>query len=527
MRLSIKAHIYSRAAELVLTHSRHTETDTSSSTRDRLVLSTNFFFPRPPAADNSVTMDTEQPPGSDNGTAAANGSSVDQRFYLDRGSYQHLDPGGDLRSVVPALLGVLCAAGLACNLSAMAALVSHARRGKLSLVNGLIFNLMLADGLVLAFSVPVRAAAYHRSSWTLGWPVCKTADWFLQSCMAAKSFTVAAMAEACYRYVSGGGPSKQVSLRPRSVLAVLLVTWLTALSVAAPHLLFATLRRESRGLVCVMAPPPESRDFMWVYVKAYPLAVFCLPLSVATLYFWKAYGRRQRRATKTQNLRAQIRSRRLTLMVFCLTAATALLWLPHWVVWLWERHLAERERERGGEQVGSSPPLLLSLAAQLLTFSLSLVNPLVVLSLSEEFREGYWGLWRRLTLRKQRPTPKAKPGPHNPTSLMSPHPRPETSGQQREDRPPQGSATSVHGPDTEGLRQPQAAAAVVEEEEEVEEGRGGGGTEADETSLKDGVALPDVEQFWHEREAGSVTDENDPVPWEHQGGGETVGKVVV
>ncbi|XP_059919101.1 G-protein coupled receptor 151 [Gadus macrocephalus] len=458
-------------------------------------------------------MDTE-PPGSDNRTVV-NGSSADQRFYLDRGSYQHLDPG-DLRSVVPALLGVLCAVGLACNLSAMAALVSNARRGKLSLVNGLIFNLMLADGLVLAFSVPFRAAAYHRSSWTLGWPVCKTADWFFQSCMAAKSFTVAVMAKACYRYVSG--PNKQVSLRPGSVLVVLLFTWLTAFSVTAPHLLFATLRRESRGLVCVMAPPPESRDFMWVYVKAYPLAVFCLPLSFAVLYFWKAYGRRRRRATKTQNLRTQIRSRKLTLMIFCLTAAMALLWLPHWVMWMWERHLAERER---GEQVGSSPPLLLSLSAQLLTFSLSLVNPLVVLSLSEEFREGYWGLWRRFTLRKQ-PPPKAKPGPHNPTSLMSPHPRPETSGQQREDHPPQASATSVHGPNTESLRQPQAE--EVEEEVE-EEGCGGDGTEADETSLKDGVALPDVEQFWHEREAGSVTDDNDPVPWEHQGGGETVGKV--
>ncbi|CAL8271229.1 unnamed protein product [Boreogadus saida] len=464
-------------------------------------------------------MDTEPPGSDDNGTAVTNGSSADQdRFYLDRGSYQHLDPG-DLRSVVPALLGVLCAAGLACNLSAMAALVSNARRrGKLSLVNGLIFNLMLADGLVLAFSAPVRAAAYHRPSWTLGWPVCKTADWFFQSCMAAKSFTVAVMARACYRYVSGGGggggggPGKQASLRPGSVLAVLLVTWLAAFSVAAPHLLFATLRRESRGLVCAMAPPPESRDFMWVYVKAYPLAVFCLPLSFAALYSWRAYGRRaQRRATKTQNLRAQTRSRKLTLMVSCLTAAMALLWLPHWV---------------------------------LLTFSLSLVNPLVVLSLSEEFREGYRGLWRRFTLRRKQPPPKPKPGPHNPTSLMSPHPRPETSGRQREDLlAPQGSATSVHGPNTESLCQPQAAAAAAAveeeaeveaeaeaEEEEEEEGCGGGGTEVDETSLKDGVALPDVEQFWHERVAGSVADENDPVPWEHQGGGgggETVGKAVI
>ncbi|KAJ3587676.1 hypothetical protein NHX12_011273 [Muraenolepis orangiensis] len=436
--------------------------------------------------------------GWDNGTAVRN-SSVEQRFYPDWGSYQHLT--GELRVAVPALLGVLCITGLACNLTAMAILVSNGRRGKLSLLNALLFNLMFADGLVLAFSAPLRAAAYQRSSWTLGRPACKAADWFLQSCMVAKSFTVAVMARACYRYVSN--PTKQVSVRLGSILAVLLFTWLAACSVTAPHWLFSALRRESRGPVCVLAPPPETRGFMWVYAKAFPLGVFCAPLSFALLYFWKAYGRCQRHGSKNQNLRTQIRSRKLTLMLFGLTVAMALLWLPHWVVWVWERHL---QAERGeSEPVPSSPPLLLSLSAQLLTFSLSLVNPLVVLSLSEEFREGYRGLWRRLTMRKQ---PLPKPGPHNPTSLMSPCPRPETSGQAREE----GCASSVRGPKTaESPRGPPSEA----EEEKREDGAGQ--READRTSLKDGPVFPDVEQFWHERGTGSLTDENDPVPWENQG----------
>ncbi|CAL8357578.1 unnamed protein product [Merluccius merluccius] len=438
----------------------------------------------------------------DNGTAV-NGSTVGRRFYLDWGSYQHLEPGG-LRVAVPAFLGVLCTVGLLCNLTAMAVLLSNAHRGKLSLINALIFNLMFADGLVLAFSAPFRAAAYHRSSWTLGWPVCKTADWFFQSCMAAKSFTVAVMAKACYRYASN--PTQAVSIRRGSIPVVLLFAWLTACSAAAPQWLFATLRRESRGLVCVLAPPPETRDFMWVYAKVYPLGVFCAPLSVALLYFWKAHRRCWRRASKTQNLRAQIRSRKLTLMLLSLTVAMALLWLPHWVVWAWERHLAEGEEEGEPPLSSSSPPLLLSLAAQLLTFSLSLANPLIVLSLSDEFREGYRGLWMRLTLRKQ---PPPKPGPHNPTTLLFPCPRPETSGQPRGGDRAQDSTASVRGPTTESLRQPEA---------EEDGGGGGGAREADKASLKDGAVLPDVEQFWHERETGSLTDGNDPVPWEHQEG---------
>ncbi|KAM6953470.1 G-protein coupled receptor 151 [Aplochiton taeniatus] len=420
-------------------------------------------------------------------------SSIDRRWFNERGSYQHLDPG-ELKVLVPVTLGVLCFLGLACNLTTMGILVSNARKGKLSLINSLILNLMFADGLVLAFAVPFRAAAFSKTSWTLGWAVCKTADWFLQSCMAAKSFTVAVMAKACYRYVSN--PTKQVTIRLGSIAVVLLFIWLSACSATVPHWLFAALQRESRGLVCVQVVPPEARDFMSVYVKAYPLSVFCAPLSFALMYFWKAYGRCQRRSSKTQNLRNQIRSRKLTLMLFSLTVAMAILWLPQWVVWVWERHLAARESE-GAQPFVSSPPLLLTLTAQLLTFSLSLANPLIILSLSEEFREGYRGLWRRLTLRKQPPS-KPKPGPHAPTAPHSPCPRPETSGQLRVDRGMGSSQLSME--DAQPQQEPGIAG------------------EVDRESLKDGIVLPDVEQFWNERENGELNDENDPVPWEHHEG---------
>ncbi|XP_042348781.1 G-protein coupled receptor 151 [Plectropomus leopardus] len=414
-------------------------------------------------------------------------SSIDKWPFNERGSHQHLDPR-ELRVLVPAILGVICVLGVACNLTAMVILLSNAHRGKLSLINSLIFNLMFADGLVLLFTVPFRAASYSKASWNLGWVVCKTADWFLQSCMAAKSFTVAVMAKACYRYVSN--PTKQVSIHMGSILVVFFFIWLSACSVTIPQWLFATLQREIRGLVCVLVVPPEARDFMAVYVKAYPLGVYCAPLSFALMYFWRAYGQCQRRSSKTQNLRTQIRSRKLTLMLFSLTVAMAILWLPQWVVWVWERHIAEKEIEGAQPLVSSLPPLL-TLSAQLLTFSLSLVNPLIVLSLSEEFREGYRGLWRRLTLRKQ-PPPKPKPGPHTPTALKSPCPRPETSAHLQ--------SSSSQGPSREAQPQPEQ----------------GGEREADGASLKDGIVLPDVEQFWHERETGLHTEENDPVPWEHQ-----------
>ncbi|KAM4586341.1 G-protein coupled receptor 151 [Fundulus diaphanus] len=430
-----------------------------------------------------------------NNTAVENSSSNKWPFN-GPGLFHHRDPS-ELRVLVPAILGVICVLGVACNLTAMVILFSNAHRGKLSLINSLIFNLMFADLLVLMFTVPFKAVSYSKSSWSLGWTVCKTADWFLQSCMVAKSLTVAFMAKACSQYVSN--PTRQVSIHLGSILVVLFFIWLSACSVTVPLWLFAELHRDVRRLVCVLMLPPEARDFMSVYVKAYPLGVYCAPLGFALMYFWKAYGHCQRRSTKSQNLRTQIRSRRLTLMLFCLTLAMAILWLPQWVVWLWERHLAEKETE-GAQPLNASPPLFLALSAQLLTFTLSLVNPLIVLFLSEEFRESYRGLWRRLTLRKH-PPPKPKPGPHNPTSLQSPCPRPETSGQLREEK---------------GLPTSSSKEISSEAQPPPEQGKPRGEKEADRVSLKDGIVLPDVEQFWQDRETGLHTDENDPVPWENQ-----------
>ncbi|KAI4893696.1 hypothetical protein NFI96_000599 [Prochilodus magdalenae] len=431
-------------------------------------------------------------PGVSANTSAGNGT-VDRRSVLARGAYQHLETS-ELRVLVPAMLAVICVLGFAANATAMGVLISNARKAKLSLINALLLNLMLADALLLAFAVPFKAAAYSRAGWTLGLLVCKTCDWFVHACMAAKSFTVAVMAKACHRYASN--PAKQVSIRLKTIAVLLLGIWLVACALPVPHWLFAALQKEGDGLACVQLVPPEARGFASGYAKAYPLLAFCAPLAFALLYFWRAYGRCRRRCSnKAQNLRAQIRSRRLTLTLFGLTMATAGMWLPHWVWWVWTRH--------GLESGGPLPPAPFALCAQLLMFSISLVNPLIVLALSEEFRESYKGLWRRLTLRKQPPKQQqSKPGPHAPTAPKSPTPRPETSAH----LPPPSR------PDR-GVEEAEEAEKEKEKTQQQEQEKK---EEKESPGNKEGIVLPDVEQFWHERESGSLTQENDPVPWEHQ-----------
>ncbi|XP_017330033.1 G-protein coupled receptor 151 [Ictalurus punctatus] len=419
------------------------------------------------------------------GNVSVPNGTLNRRSFLEKGAYQHLQQG-DLKVLVPVGLGVISVLGFIANATAVGVLVGNARKSKLSLINALILNLLLADGLLLAFAVPFKATAYSREGWTLGLVVCKTCDWFVHSCMAAKSLTVAIMANACYRYVSN--PTKQVTIRLKTIVVVLLFTWLLACALPLPHWLFMSLQKEdgAERLLCVFEVPPEARKFMSFYVKAYPLVAFCAPLSLALLYFWRAYGRSQRRCSKTQNLRAQIRTRKLTLMLFGLTVAMATMWLPQWVAWVWMRHAEDSD--------GPVPPVLFAVAAQCVMFAISLANPLIVLALSEEFREGYKGLWRRLTLRKHAPKQQPKPGPHAPTAPRSPTPRPEAFAH----LPPR--ITDESRPDKQQEEQQQ------QQEEEESSGN----------VNKDGIVLPDVEQFWHERESGSMSHENDPIPWEHQ-----------
>ncbi|XP_074866129.1 G-protein coupled receptor 151 [Carettochelys insculpta] len=375
------------------------------------------------------------------------------------------------KAAIPALLGVVCLAGVAGNACVLGLLLSSARRGKPSLIHSLILNLSLADLLLLLFAAPLRAAAYSRSAWSLGWFVCKTSDGFSRTCMAAKSLTTAVAAKACFAYASN--PAKQVSIEPRAICALLLATWLAALVSSLPLWLFSSLREPpvaAGSAACVVAVPAPAREFMAAFVNLYPLLVFGAPLLCAFLYFWRAYGRCQRRGTKTQNLRNQIRSRRLTVMLLSVAVTLAVLWLPEWIAWLWVWHL---------KPASPAPPEGFLALTQVLMFTSSSADPLIFLVMSEEFREGFKGLWKRLTLEKPLPAADNQEIPAAKADVLSdsvPSPEPVIAEQEKE-------------------AAPQATESLESKELPV---------------------FPDVEQFWHDREAAPDAQDNDPVPWEHE-----------
>ncbi|XP_051870394.1 G-protein coupled receptor 151 [Pristis pectinata] len=390
------------------------------------------------------------------------------------GGYQNTETK-QLNIVTPLIFAAICLVGFAGNFLVIAVLITNARKGRTSMINSLILNLSAADLLMMLFCVPFRAVAYSRPFWTLGWFICKTVDWFFQSCLTAKSFTLAVLAKACFMYVSH--PSKQVQIKHQRVAVVIISIWAMAFILAVPHWLFAAISREAEVTMCILDWPEHASNFLAVFAKLYPALVYCLPVTCTFTYHWKAFRRCKRRGAKNQNLRNQIRGRRLTAMLFGVSLAFAAMCAPEWVVWLWIRHVQKDD---------PSPPAAFILFSQVLVFSISPVNPFIFVSMSEEFKEGFMSLWKRLISSKPRTSPSL-------------------SGSQPQETRSQSVPTNRHQCQEEKAVQVPDSDPAQEKAESP-------------TSKTANIVLSDMEQFWHDRQNAVATVEEDPVPWEHQSG---------
>ncbi|XP_048399695.1 G-protein coupled receptor 151 [Stegostoma tigrinum] len=404
-------------------------------------------------------------------------------LQLANGSGDGLLPAGgsqdvesrELRVAIPVTVAGICAMGLAGNGLLLAVLLGYARRGRSSLIHGLLASLGAADLLVLLLCAPLRAAAWSRSSWVLGRFVCRTSDWFLHGCLAAKAFTGAALAKAGLVYVSRSPKAGPGAPLQRWRVATLLVgLWALAFSLPLPHWIFTSVRLQASGRRLCVAQAPGGA-FPAVYSKLYPLLVYGAPVLCSLSFHCQALRRCRRHGgtatvSPAHKLRNQLRGRRLVVLSSSLSLAFAALCAPEWVVWLWLRHSPQRSQ--------ATPPVALALLAQLLVLALSFLDPLLFAALSDEFREEFPGLWKKLISRRPRiPAPTA--------------PRTRESGGSgaRSDpvQPRQEKSVQVPEPDQES---PASKAA--------------------------NLVLTDMEQFWHDRQNIPAAAQEDPIPWEHQ-----------
>ncbi|XP_054846332.1 G-protein coupled receptor 151-like [Eublepharis macularius] len=298
--------------------------------------------------------------------------------------------GAEVPAALPSVLAGLCLAGSAGNLLLLAVLAHELRRGKSGPANALLLNLCSADLLLALYCLPVRIATYSRGSWLLGGFLCRATDWLLHACLVAKSLSWAAVGRARYNHVLS--PSKCLAWGRARLAGVLAALWTAALLLPLPLLLFTRLEAGAPGepLDCVFQTPPYASNFMDVFSKVYPLAAYLAPAG----FTWACYGRalRLQRERKKRLAKPGHPSRKVTRMLLCLSLLFQAMWLPEWVVWLWERHAPLGD--------GPRPPPALLFLAEVLLFLNSAFNPGVFMAASEEFREGLRSVWGALDCRR-------------------------------------------------------------------------------------------------------------------------------
>ncbi|MBN3324514.1 GP151 protein, partial [Atractosteus spatula] len=379
------------------------------------------------------------------------------------GGIQLLD-GVEVTVVLPVIFAGICLIGFVGNLLVLVVLIHDFRKGKTSVVNALVVNLSATDLLIVLFCVPVRAVTYSRQSWTLGSFVCKTADWFLHCCLVAKSFTLAAISQARYNYVLN--PPKFIHFYPKRLMGALVTIWTVSIVLPIPHMVFTTLQHYKEVDLCIFEVPFYASNFMNVFSKIYPAVAYVIPVIFIVTCYTKAILRTKPRRNKTPNPRPQ--SKRITLMLVSVSCAYELMWLTEWVAWVWARH-SYSEAHR--------PPAGFIIFAQVFLYVSSTVNPIILLAMSEDFKDGLGSVWACLTCRGTR------------------------------------GAGGSRSPKT-GENGAEVGASVINSLQDLGMVSPNAKTEVPRDAC--GKILPDVEHFWQERRNTTAAEDHDPIPWERE-----------
>ncbi|XP_077136237.1 G-protein coupled receptor 151-like [Ranitomeya variabilis] len=376
---------------------------------------------------------------------------------VSRWSLEEPTVGPLVTVVLPSLLTLVCLAAVVGNLLLTTILLQDCRKGRWSVMNCLVVHVGGADLLLALLCLPLQIATYAQQSWLFGGFLCKTAEWFLHSCLAAKSFTLAAIAYVRCQHVLT--PPRLLPCGCGQVAALLLSSWAGSLLLPLPLLLYAQLSVDRGTITCGFHVPDDASSFMDAFSKLYPLLAYVLPMVFSFCCYIRALRRRERRI-RMPDPRAV--SRRTTSMLMSVSLAFDAMWLPEWIVWIWSRHSASGLLQ---------PPSALMAVAQMILFLNCTINPAVFLAVSDEFREGLKNLWTACTQCDGSGVSRAENGSDMGTNTVQ-------------------SLQDLHS--TSALRASQ------------------------DSKNKDEKILPDVEHFWQDRRNTTAGEENDPMPWEHQ-----------
>ncbi|XP_069567751.1 G-protein coupled receptor 151 [Brachyistius frenatus] len=298
--------------------------------------------------------------------------------------------GEDTRTAIPVILIGICVSGAVGNLLVLLIFIRDFRNGRGSEVKALLASVASTDLLILLLCAPVRAVTYYKQTWTLGSFVCSTTDWFQHSCVIAKTLILAATTRAKHTLVpnTAMGPLHN----PTWIHGALAFIWIVSMMFPIPQMLFASLVPRGRDTICVSEMPMCASDFMRLFYKIYPTAIFVVPVIFTLAYYTKTLH------TAVNHAPSPHHQSKVILVLLCLSGALGLMLLPEWGTFTWIR--------LGFNQ----PPVGLMIFAQVVLYACSSLSPVILMTMYDDVRRGLISIWLIATCRSTKQVPR-KPCP--------------------------------------------------------------------------------------------------------------------
>jgi len=290
------------------------------------------------------------------------------------------------RILVPVIFCFVVLFGCIGNLLVVVVVIKN-REQYATTTNIFILNLAIADLFFLTFCVPFHAVIYTIPEWPFGEFLCRFVHLVQYSSMVTSILTLVAM--SLDRFLAVGYPIHTKHLRtPRTALAVCIVIWLTAIVMGVPCSIVYTVHvYEYPGYdpfsVCAddweAFPGHRPTYYLVLFVVAYLLPVLLISafsaLTINRLWSMESTdGPSQRRSVKAK--------RRVTRLIGVVVTAFALSWLPSHVVWLWTNYFSSSWSH-------SYPFFYGRIAAHVLSYANSCMNPIIYAFMSSKFRRGF------------------------------------------------------------------------------------------------------------------------------------------
>ncbi|XP_063709469.1 allatostatin-A receptor-like isoform X2 [Culicoides brevitarsis] len=308
-------------------------------------------------------------------TDCVNASSLDYEEFDE----ESLQLQQVVKIVVPTFFGIIGLSGLLGN--ALVVLVVAANPQMRSTTNLLIINLAVADLLFVIFCVPFTATDYVLPSWPFGDLWCKFVQYMIVVTAHASIYTLVLM--SLDRFLAVVHPIASMSIRTeRNALFAIIFLWIiittTAIPVAVTHGEVMQVWQGESNSACIFL----YQDYNLVgFQVSFFLSSYVIPLALISMLYVAMLARLWKGAPGGRvSAESRRGKKRVTRMVVVVVLAFAICWLPIQLI-LVLKSLKLYET--------TTIKVIMQVAAHVLAYMNSCVNPFLYAFLSDNFRKAF------------------------------------------------------------------------------------------------------------------------------------------